>query len=73
MEARVLFTGSQLQAFSSLLATVNNEVTNDVAVRHSDEHAQHIDVTVYGRNLTNIWRIEADGYTRDMGTLGVPS
>jgi hypothetical protein len=70
-EARVLLTGAQYQALTSLLATVKRDVTVDVALRHSDEAAQHVDVTVYfdlGRK-TNIWRIEDDGFIRDMGTL----
>lgn len=71
MEARVLLTGAQYQALSSLLATVKADPTVDVALRHSDDAAQHVDATVYfnlGREA-NIWRIEADGFTRDMGVL----
>ena len=74
MEARVLLTGAQYQALESLTATLKKDTTTDMALRHSDDKAnsQTIDVTIYfslGRDA-NIWRIEADGYTRDMGELG---
>lgn len=71
MEARVLLTGAQYQALTSLVATVKPNAGTDIALRHNDEKTQDVDVTIYfdlGRNA-NIWRIEADGYTRDKGEL----
>lgn len=72
MEARVLLTGAQYQALESLTTTLKKDVVTDMALRHSNDKEQYIDVTIYfnlGRDA-NIWRIEADGYTRDMGELG---
>lgn len=72
MESRVLLTGAQYRSLESLTATLKKDTTTDMALRHSDDKEQHIDVTIYfslGRDA-NIWRIYEDGYTRDMGELG---